>query len=121
MHVLREELQEYLLMAQELHDLARADAEALRRNDTGSLARHGEIRRSLVVRLTGANHRLQQHRARWERLPRSSRDPGGVVADLVRRVLAAILRTVTTERLNERDWPRFRPRPELLAIPRTTR
>lgn len=115
MQVLEEELREYLRMTEELRELADADATALRRNDTRSLARHGEFRRRLLVRLTGANHRLHQHRIRWERLPRDSRDPESTVAELIRRSLGSILRTVTTERLNERAWPRFRPKRELLA------
>lgn len=115
MNVLKEELQEYLGMAEALVCLAAADAVAIRLNDTGSLARHGEARRKLAARLAGANHRLRQHRIRWERLPRTSPDHVGPVADLVRRNLDAVLRTVAAERVNERNWPRFRPRRELLG------
>lgn len=121
MNVLKEELQEYLLMAETLRELADADADALRCHDTRSLAKHGEARRSLLVRLSGANHRLRQHRIRWERLPRASREPGGPVQDLVQRVLGAILGAVTAERVNERRWPRFQPHPGLLGTLRPAR
>jgi hypothetical protein len=115
MHVLREELEEYLRMTEALHELAQADALALRRNDTGSLARHAGCRRALLLRLSGANHRLRQHRMRWERLPQGSRDPGNQIGDLVRRTLGSILRTVSIERLNERGWPRFQPQSGMIG------
>lgn len=109
LQILGDELEEHRRLVEALYQLAQADHAALRRRDAAALRRHGEARREMLPRLTGANQRLSQHRIRWERLPRESRDPGGRTAQLVRRGLESILRTVMLEQANERHWPRMRP------------
>jgi hypothetical protein len=105
---LTDELQEYLRICDEVHNIVRRENQCLKSAEPENIHSFQQSRKELLQRLTNTQVRLSAHKASWLRVPPSARAKYPEVGNLIRQTLDLIMKTIVLDRENEQLLLRHR-------------